>query len=91
MCLINYVRLTTFYYFIINLVVIMQNSQEKADLLCNFVLSCVDPVTGCMCLYRYFNHNHNQNTKVNATKIRKVRADGYKLRTGKKWRLWVVG
>ena len=38
-----------------NRVVIMQNSQEKADL---------------------------QKTKVNATKIRKVRADGYKLKNG---------
>ena len=42
-----------------NLIVIMQNSQEKADL---------------------------QKTKVNATKIRKVRADGYKLRIRKEWR-----
>ena len=39
--------------------VIMQNTQEKADL---------------------------QKTKVNATKIRKVRADGNKLRAGKEWR-----
>ena len=42
-----------------NLVVIMQNSQDKADL---------------------------QKTKVNATKIRKVREDGCKPRTGKEWR-----
>ena len=42
-----------------NLVVIMQNLQEKANL---------------------------QKTKVNATKIRKVRVDEYKLRTGKEWR-----
>ena len=28
-----------------------------------------------------------QKTKVNATKITKVRADGNKLRTGKEWRL----
>ena len=42
-----------------NLVVIMQNSQEKANL---------------------------QKTKVIATKIRKVYADGYKLHTGKEWR-----
>ena len=27
-----------------------------------------------------------QKTKVNATKIRKVRVDGYNLRTGKEWR-----
>ena len=27
-----------------------------------------------------------QKTKVNATKITKVRADGYKLCTGKEWR-----
>ena len=41
------------------MVVIMQNTQEKADL---------------------------QMTKLNATKITKVRADGNKLRTGKEWR-----
>ena len=40
----------------LSMVVIMQNTQEKADL---------------------------QKTKVNATKITKVRADGNKLRTGK--------
>ena len=38
--------------------VIMQNTQEKADLL---------------------------NTKVNATKITKVCADGNKIHTGKEW------
>ena len=42
-----------------NLVVIMQNSQEKANL---------------------------QKTKVNATKMRKVHADGYEFHTGKEWR-----
>ena len=43
----------------ISMVVMMQNTQEKADL---------------------------QKTKVNATKITKVRADGNKLCTGKEWR-----
>ena len=43
------------------IVVIVQNTQEKADL---------------------------QKMKVSATKIRKVRADGNKLRTGKEWRLY---
>ena len=53
---LNYhVRLAIF----LSMVVIMQNTQEKADL---------------------------QKTKVNATKITKVRADGNKLRTGKEWR-----
>ena len=40
-------------------VMIMQNTQEKANL---------------------------QKTKVNATKITKVRADGNKFHTGKEWR-----
>ena len=43
----------------LSMVVIMQNTQEKADLL---------------------------KTKVNATKITKVRVDGNKLHTGKEWR-----
>ena len=47
-----HVRLEIF----LSMVVIMQNTQDKADL---------------------------QKTKVNATKITKVRADGNKLRTGK--------
>ena len=41
------------------MVVIIQNTQEKADL---------------------------QKTKVNTTKITKVRVDRNKLRTGKEWR-----
>ena len=52
--MLNYhVHLTTY-----SMVVIMQNTQEKADI---------------------------QKTKVNATKIRKVCADGNKLRPGKEW------
>ena len=43
----------------LSIVVIMQNTQEKADL---------------------------QKTKVNATKITKVRVDGNKLHAGKEWR-----
>ena len=53
MRLINIVRLSTM---CISIVVIMQKTQEKANL---------------------------QKMEVNATKIRKVRADGNKLRTGK--------
>ena len=56
---LNYhVRLAIF----LPMVVIMQNTQEKADL---------------------------QKTKVNATKITKVRADGNKLLTGKEWRPYI--